>query len=325
MKISEKILVKDILNEYPESFDVFLVNGFKFESTKELIKAVGEKTMLKTVLKLRDINLDLFLFDLEKRILSAMEDKEFILGDYSEGDQLDFYGNTICPLKFTFKDALEDIIKNKYEKSGELLKCYIETGREDKDVCDDSVFSYTIDNFPNVVFAKGFSEYLSKDFREKMMGRGYFGGDFYNNVTKEIEDAGIIDPLGEYTIYSVMADVFLMDRNKLGDLPVPKTMEDLLNPIYKDNIGIFGMQKNELSNAIFLYVNKEFGEEGLKKLANNVKGAYHGSQMSKLAGSMSGEGAAIYLVSWFFAKTCSKKRLRYIGLRMVQWYFLCIC
>lgn len=309
MKVKETSLVKDILETYPEAFEVFIGNGFKYSSVDELINAVGDATMLKTILNVRGINPDLFIFHLEEKILKEEDEKEFLLKDYSPSEELDFYGNTICPLKFTFKDALEDIVKRNH-KNGEELKCYIESGREANSVCEEVFNNTGIEKFPNILFSKEFNEYLHKGFQDDMTGKGYFKDYKYENPTKEIVDAGILDPKGEYTVYSVMADVLLIDEKRLGDLPVPKTMEDLLNPIYKDNIIIFGKKKKEFSNAVFLYINKEYGEEGLKKFSHNIKSALHGAQMSKVAGTSSSEAAAIYIVSWFFAKTCTKENVK---------------
>lgn len=312
MKITDKSLVKDILIKYPESFDVFLANGFKFDSIESLIDSVGENTMLKTILKLREINPELFIYYLEEKILKEENERKYILNDFSPLEKLDFYGNTICPLKFTFKDKLEEIIKGKYKESGEMLKCYIEEGKGKNGVCDEVFLSRDIEAFPNMLFSKEFNEYLSEDFIDKMIGKDYFTTYKYESVNKEIEDAKIYDPNGEHIVYAVMADVLLIDTDRLGNLPIPKTLDDLLNPIYKDNIVIFGKKKKEFSNATFLYVNKEYGEEGLKKLAHNVKSSLHGAQMSKVAGSKSEDGGAIYLVSWFFAKTCSKKNVKIV-------------
>ncbi|MEG0371208.1 MAG: ABC transporter substrate-binding protein [Clostridium sp.] len=312
MKISQNSLVKDIVTTYPHTFEVFLVNGFKYDSVESFINAVGNTTMLKTLLSIREINTDLFIYYLEERILKEESEKTFLLNDFTSSDKLDFYGNTICPLKFTFKDSLETIVKKNYEKTGEILNCYIESGKGAISVCDESFIGRDIESFPNLLFSKEFNEYLSKDFRDEMMGKGYFKKQFHESVNKEMLDAGICDPKGEYGVYAVMADVFLVDMERLGDLPVPKTTKDLLNPIYKDNIVIFGKQKKEFSNASFLYINKEFGEEGLKSLAHNVKSSLHGSQMSKVAGTKSIDGGAIYIVSWFFAKTCTKKNVKII-------------
>jgi len=153
-----------------------------------------------------------------------------------------------------------------------------------------------------VFFSKEFNEYLGLDFQKKT--EGMFTGGFYEKVNPVLEEAGLCDPENIYNVYGVMAETFLIDKKRLGDLPVPRTLEALLDPMYENNIIIFGKDRETISNALFLYIYKSYGEEGIRKFAGNVKHALHGSVMSKTAGSSRSEGGAIYLVSWFFAQTC---------------------
>ncbi|MGL6221128.1 MAG: ABC transporter substrate-binding protein [Lacrimispora sphenoides] len=82
--------------------------------------------------------------------------------------------------------------------------------------------------------------------------------------------------------------------------------------MYEDNIIIFGKDRETISNAMFLYLYKQYGEEGIRKFARNVKHALHGSVMSKTAGSSRPEGGAVYLVSWFFAQTCVRDEVEIV-------------
>lgn len=308
MKITGKTSVSKILKEYPESFDVFRSNGFLFDNAETLIQEIGTDTMLQTILQVRDINQELFLYYLEHAILKAEQEKNYVLEDFHPWDHLDFYGNTICPLKFTFKDALEELEKTHVKDTGLKRKCYVEAGKQTNDSCDELWSNPDPDLFPSLLLSKEFNQYLGEDFRETMMNQGYFTADFYDSLTinPRFTQAGILDPEKQYGVYAVMADVLLINRKQLGTLSVPMTRKELLDPRYKDQIVLFGKDRSEISNATFLYIYKEFGLDGICKLAHNVKYALHGSQMSKMAGSSNPNGAGIYLVSWFFAKTCVK-------------------
>lgn len=308
MRITGTTPVSRILKEHPESFDVFRSNGFTYPDRAAMIRELGESTMLQTVLSVREMNQELFLYYLENAILKAEQERKYVLEDFDPWDRLDFYGNTICPLKFTFKDALEELEQRHQEETGRKRKCYVEAGKNSNDSCDELWSDPDPERFPSLLFTKEFNQYMGKDFRERMADKGYFTANFYGemNVNPQFARAGIMDPMGQYGVYAVMADVLLVDHKKLGKLPVPRTRRDLLNPIYKDNIVLFGKDRTEISNATFLYIHKEFGMEGIRSLAHNVRHALHGAQMSKMAGSSNSEGAAIHLVSWFFANTCVK-------------------
>ena len=68
MKITGTTPVSRILSEYPDSFEVFLRNGFPYPDGPAMIREIGEDTMLQTVLRVREMNLELFLYDLENAI-----------------------------------------------------------------------------------------------------------------------------------------------------------------------------------------------------------------------------------------------------------------
>jgi ABC-type Fe3+ transport system substrate-binding protein len=326
MKITGMTKLAEILEDYPETMDVFLANGFEYPSAEAIIETLGRDTMLRTILRVREMNLDLFLYHLETAILKAEKDRLYLLEDFTEEEPLDFYGNTICPLKFTFKDALEEIVKKEAREQGNHLKCYVEAGRYANGACGDVLLPDSIDKAPGLLLSKEFNDYLGYTFRNYVCGEDHFAPISFEQVDSRIKEAGIIDEEGEYGVYAVMAENFFIDMDRLGDMPVPRTLSDLLKPVYQDNIIIFGKQHDELSNAVFLYIYKEFGEEGLKKFAHNVKGALHGSVMSKTAGTKKSEGGAIYLVSGFFANTCIKENVQIIwpedGAIVLPMYFM---
>ena len=52
--------VSRILREYPETFSIFLSNGFEYPDAETMIREIGEETLLQTVLQIREINPELF-------------------------------------------------------------------------------------------------------------------------------------------------------------------------------------------------------------------------------------------------------------------------
>ena len=80
MKITGTTPVSRILSEYPDSFEVFLRNGFPYPDGPAMIREIGEDTMLQTVLRVREMNLELFLYDLENAILKAEQERRYVLG-----------------------------------------------------------------------------------------------------------------------------------------------------------------------------------------------------------------------------------------------------
>ena len=199
MKITGTTPVSRILSEYPDSFEVFLRNGFPYPDGPAMIREIGEDTMLQTVLRVREMNLELFLYDLENAILKAEQERRYVLEDFNPWDYLDFYGNTICPLKFTFKDALEELERDHARKTGTARKCYVEAGKNSNDTCDELWSDPDPERFPAILFTKEFNQYLGRDFRERMADKGYFTADFYRDIeiNPQFVNAGLMDPLGQ--------------------------------------------------------------------------------------------------------------------------------
>ena len=61
--------VSRILREYPETFSIFLSNGFEYPDAETMIREIGEETLLQTVLQIREINPELFRFYLDNAVL----------------------------------------------------------------------------------------------------------------------------------------------------------------------------------------------------------------------------------------------------------------
>jgi ABC-type Fe3+ transport system substrate-binding protein len=88
---------------------------------------------------------------------------------------------------------------------------------------------------------------------------------------------------------------------------VPERWSDLLDPAYHNNIIIGG--PDGVNELLLLDLYKELGDTAVRQLAPNVKDTWHAAQMAKTAGTGSSKGAAIYVLPWFFAKTCPHTRV----------------
>ena len=225
-------------------------------------------------------------------------------------EKLDFIGQVLCPLKASFKEGYDEVTAEYEKNTGETFFSYVPTicgsnGHHGEADAGKIMRCNKIEEFPDAVASCFFGDYFSAEFRRRFLGKGYFEPLARPGINKDFADIGIEDPNGEFNIYSGYPIVFLVDKRRLGTLPVPHTWGDLLNPIYKDNITIGGSHGN-VSATVPLYIYKEFGDHGLEMLERNVKNAVHPSQMAKLAGSVSSEGSAIYIIMLFFGMACGK-------------------
>lgn len=220
--------------------------------------------------------------------------------------KFDFMGYTCCPLKPAFRECFEGTLKTYLEQTGDPdFKYYIPAGCGGSNAFDDVWKIESIDEFPDIVVSAGFGDFFRQEFVDRFVKKGYFKAAARDKVHAALAAAGVEDPDGRYTVYSVFPLVMLVDHKRLGELPVPRQWSDLLNDVYCNNI-IIGASHGEINDALLLYIHKEHGDAGLRKFAANVKDGWHASQMAKIAGTANVEGAAVYVIPWMFAKSCPR-------------------
>ncbi|WP_406542455.1 ABC transporter substrate-binding protein [Clostridium ljungdahlii] len=217
-----------------------------------------------------------------------------------------FLAHIVCPMQQIFRRNFQMKLNEYKRLTGKTFKCHIAVGCGGSDKYDDIWKVKSIEDFPDIVASVTFGNFFRKDFIEKFVYKGYFKSVIEKNANEDFVRAGLEDPDGNYSVYSVFPLVMLVDKNKLGNLPMPKKWSDLLKPIYKNNIIVSGSQKG-IGELLPLYIYKDYAEKGLQMLAANIKEGWHASKMSKVAGTLNNEGAAIYVLSWFFAKVCPRK------------------
>lgn len=221
--------------------------------------------------------------------------------------KLDFVGEVLCPMKANFNEGYQAMAKEFKKRTGANLYSYVPTvcggdaTQPEAQELERELEAIDPERFPDVVASFGFGDYFHSAFRNKMLGKGYFDRLSCGSPSVAFAGTGIEDPDGELNIYAAYPMVFLIDKRKLGSLPVPRTLADLLDPVYSGNITMSGSHGRP-NTTVLLHIYKEFGEDGVRRFESNVKQAIHPSQMAKLAGSASSEGTAVYTIMNFFAR-----------------------
>ncbi|MDT3427073.1 ABC-type Fe3+ transport system substrate-binding protein [Paenibacillus forsythiae] len=220
---------------------------------------------------------------------------------------LDFLGNTTCPMKQIFREGLQEHLRACREQSGSVLECYVPSGCGGVDHFKEIRESSQIHELPGAIMTTGFGSFFSDRFVEAYVDKGYFRSDEKQRVNKDFAGKGFVDPEGSYRLYSVFPYVFLVDKTRCGSQPLPRRWSDLMHPAFANNVIIGGSRQN-VAKVPLIYIRKEFGAEGLKLFAHQVKDAWHNTTIARTAGSVSQEGSAVYVVPWFFARSCTRTK-----------------
>lgn len=305
--IHPEMKICEILERYPETLEVFKANGFPAVSKEDLLNQLSPLLMLKTALKVKGYNAEVFMNLLEERITDNQSYIQ-IQDEQTNMKRLDFLGYTYCPIKPIFKECFEEVRENYLAETKDSdFQYFVPSGcGEEEDFYREDIWKVeNIDDFPDITVTAGFGDVLNRGFTDRFVKKGYFKSVGCEQIHADFAATNYEDPDGWFTVYSALPSVMLIDRKKLGDLPVPERWSDLLNPIYKNNI-IIGASHGNVHEDLLLYTYKEHGDEGIVKLAANVKTGMHGVEMATLAGTSNSQGAAIYVIAWLFAKACPR-------------------
>lgn len=185
-----------------------------------------------------------------------------------------------CPVKLVIKDHIDRIVEQ-CRKSNVDFFVHLPMGCTSVAPFDPIYREKDPDKLPSIIASIGFGDFWKKEFVERFVRSGLFESMLPAAVNSMHVQAGMIDPGLNYTVYGVTPYIFLVDTRRLGSLPVPRSWEELLEPMYRNEIVMCG-DGDDMADAVVLNLYKEKGIEGLRRLAHNVKSIMHSSQMAKI-------------------------------------------
>jgi ABC-type Fe3+ transport system substrate-binding protein len=203
-----------------------------------------------------------------------------------------------CPVKLVVKERIEAIAAS----ATPPLTTFIPMGCTSVDPYDPLYMETDPARLPAVIASIGFGDFWRREFVSRFVADGLFGSVLPKVVNPLFTEAGMIDPTGAYTIYGVTPYIFLVDHKKLGGKPAPRTWGDLLHPRFKGELVMCG-DGDDMADAVLLNLFKEFGEDGLTRLAANTKSLMHSSRMAKVSGTNAPDAGAIFIIPLFFAES----------------------
>lgn len=215
-----------------------------------------------------------------------------------------------CPIKLVMKDHIDRIVEQYRTRNVDVV-VHLPMGCTSIDPFDPIYMEKDPDKLPSIIASIGFGDFWKKGFVDRFVRSGLFEAILPAAVNPMHVQAGLIDPASSYTVYGVTPYIFLVDTRRLGPLPVPHAWEDLLDPMYRNEIVMCG-DGDDMADAVVLNLYREKGIHGLRRLAGNVKSIMHSSQMAKIAGSSDPDAAAVFIIPLFFAE--STKRPEHVRL-----------
>ncbi|MNB65971.1 hypothetical protein D3C81_125350 [compost metagenome] len=283
----------EVLRDYPHKAEV-LSDYFGAAGTEQLRDRYGTDAYLNRMLKSESKPADTLL-----SLLNEGEDE----GLLPQPGELDLLGMSICLMRQRFQACFDDWMTDYREETGGMFNCYLPRNCGGGNPYRNAWQTSDISKFPGIVTGCGIADYFRAEFKDNLLSRGLFRSvDMPLNAGLPSE---LIDPYGAYTLYGVYPYVMMVDETRIGSLPRPREWADLMNPVYENNVIVVGSSE-KISEMLLMHIYKEHGDKGVERLGVTIKDGWHGSKMAKAAGSPSGEGAAIYVLPWAFAKVCPR-------------------
>lgn len=297
--LHENLKISEIINHYPETRRIFHAHGLGALISDEGMRSLAPFLTLSTALRIRAIDIPPFL-----SLLREVDDAKQRL-EAPGLEALDYQGDLTllalmpCGLKMPFSRAITNFLEP-LQRERNLSIRYAVEGNLNQEL---SYYTYistieTVAELPDIIVSADFNSFYGRRFYERFVATGHFTGYGQFEPGANFNKAGIVDPLGEYTVLGVNPLVVVANIDETGDRPLPKCWEDVIDPMWENSVTLRG-GNDFFCHAVLLPTYQTFGAAGLRLLAANVRQGLHPAQMVNQIDS--GAPGALYVMPEFFA------------------------
>lgn len=303
MTIQISMTIKEIVEAWPETLDVFIANGFENLKEPKVLESVGRFLKLESALKNKGYAVDTFVQLLEDKINEQRNQVDITLVEKKQQDyDIDVAGLLPCPVRVPLLEAFNTFTEDYQQRSGLKTRSRLEAASVGADWMEENINSLTsASQLPDLFISAGFDTFFDPKGIGLYQQQGAFEAVELNGVNRDFAEVELVDPQHSYSIVSVVPAVFMVDKFALGDLPVPRTWADLLKPIYEQKVAL-PVGDFDLFNAILLNIHKEFGDDGVERLGRSMLKSMHPAQMVKGAGRVQEQKPLVTILPYFFTR-----------------------
>lgn len=223
----------------------------------------------------------------------------------------DLLAGVPVPLRRRVRDGIVDLVAARHAE-GRGIACCVPLGQGGSGPFERLRHIRAFDDFPHMLVSAEHPNAFNRRFHARHVEGGAFAAAQPTGVAPVFAEAGLVDPKGWIGIFAVAPFVLLVDRERLGNVPVPRRWADLSAPEYRGQVVFGGWRRDERGpythfNLFFLVcMARLLGLDGLTRLMDNVPALLHSAQMPRLAGTASSPGG-IYVLPWSLADLCPRR------------------
>lgn len=295
-----------ITEKYPETIDIFTAKGFNQMQDKIQREKFGKMVTFEQALKLKQMDIDTFEELLINAIKTKRESVDITTREKNEiaDKKIKIQGLLPCPIRIPLLEKFEEYLKSqtsdiKDNIGYELKAASMGLGWLKEDILNNDNPEKLSDIFISAGFDLFFEKELMGKFKEQKVFKDISGLEHYNKDF-ENEYISLKDPKGDYSMIGVVPAVFLVNSDELKGRKMPESWEDILSDEFNNSISL-PVSDFDLFNAILVHIYKKFGENGVRKLSQNLSKNLHPSQMVK--SHIRPEPPVVTIMPYFFTKT----------------------
>ena len=292
MRIDPDYTLFDITERWPQTLEILTSHGFPQLGNPAMRETFGREVTLRQALALKQIDEGAFLALLDDVVEGEPEAAV-------AADTLRVAGLLPCPVRIPLQEAFDEFLAAYRQETGVAVEHDLQAASVGASWLDEHICGVEDPReLPDLFVSAGFEMF----FDPKGIGRfrdEFFDGLPYDRFNAAFDGVDLADPDRRYSIISVVPTVFLVNTRELGDLPMPRTWEDLFEPRFEQRISL-PVGDFDLFSAMLLDIHRRFGDEGLEKLAAGFQMAQHPAQMVK-AGS-GPQPPIVTIMPYFFTR-----------------------
>lgn len=292
--------VKDCLDGRPETLPVFQSFGFHDFDSPQVRDKLGPFLKLRTLLRFKRIDPELFL----ARCRQAADADSSYEPASSAADVKAARPTLLallpCGLKVSLDRALQTFAEQLAADNTPLA--YLAEGNVNHEL---SYYPYvdsveSVDELPDLILSSDLNAFYHRRFLERFVLPGHFVS-VNGPMRPRMAEMGYADPHGHFTQFCANALVAVHVKDVRPELAPPVSWADFLKPEYRKSIIMRG-QDSFFCSGVLVPFFRLFGMEAISRLAANVCGGMHPSQMVKMIDARAESAPPFFIMPWFFAR-----------------------
>lgn len=304
--INDKVF--DITENYPETIDVFVANGFEQLADDKMRELMGKTISVEMACKSKKVNVELFVEKLVEAIeqtRNSVDDALAAPKNNNEDSDIRIDGILPCPIRIPLLESFNKWVDENKDSFGFTVNYELKSANLGLDWIIDKVKTDNPDDLSDLFMSAGFELF----FDEKLMGR-YKDHEVFEDITRleklnhdfDNDYIDLKDPKKQYSIIGVVPAVFMVNVDQLNGREMPKSWEGLLKPEFESSVSI-PMRDLDLFNAMMLHIQQRYGDEGVKKLGRSLMRSMHPAEMVKSPTKNTNAGIpTVTIMPYFFTK-----------------------